>query len=270
MAERSTKKTYFYVLVTLLLLIFFHYLGWFNLPEKLARQIMSGTLSKINVFSVSLKKDNSAVDKKPECQTEYEQILFWQKENEMSVAHLRILEQENNELKKVLNFSQKQPSYKVLTATVVGKNTENTERVIAISSGLDSGIKVGQPVVVLDGIIIGKIIRVEQNISWVRLINDSNSKIAAVILNKESSQGVVEGGYGLSVNMNFIPRNEQVTASETVVTSGLDPDVPKGLLLGTVAAVINEAYQPFQKAILNPATDLSKITVVGVIAETNL
>jgi len=148
---------------------------------------------------------------------------------------------------------------------IVGKNIENTERVVAISTGSDSGIKVGQPVVVLEGIIVGKVIRVEQNLSWVRLINDSNSKIAAVILNKERSQGVVEGGYGLSVNMNFIPRNEKVSVGETVVTSGLDPNTPKGLLLGTVAAVINEAYQPFQKAVLNPAVDLSKLTVVGVI-----
>lgn len=270
MAERSTKKTYFSVLVTLLLLIFFHYLGWLNLPEKIIRQMVAGTLSKINIFSVSLQKDDSLTNNKPECQNEYEQIVFWQKENEMSMAHLKLLEQENSELKKILNFNQKQPNYKILTAAVVGKNIENTERVIAISVGLDSGIKVGQPVVVLEGVIVGKIIRVEKNISWVRLINDSNSKIAAIILNKESSQGVVEGGYGLSVNMNFIPRNEQVTVGETVVTSGLDPDVPKGLLLGTVAAVINEAYQPFQKAVLNPGAELSKLTVVGVIVETSL
>ena len=269
MADLSTKKIYLSVLVTLLLLIFFHYLGWFSWPEKAVRQVMARALIKINTFSVSIKKDVTIPNDKLGCRNEYDQIVFWQKENEMSVAHLKILEQENNELKRVLNFSQQQPTYKILTAMVVGKSVENAERVISISSGLDSGIKVGQPVVVLDGMIVGKIIRVEQNLSWVRLINDSNSKIAAVILNKERSQGVVEGGYGLSVNMNFIPRNEQVSVSETVVTSGLDPDVPKGLLLGTVAAVINEAYQPFQKAVLTPAVDLSKLTVVGVIVEDN-
>lgn len=264
MAERSPKKIYLSILVTLLLLIFFHYLGWLGWLEGAVRQTLSAVLIKTHSLGVSIEKRDSVPGGKLECQNEYEQIVFWQKENEVSVARLKILEQENSELKEVLNFSQRS-GYKILTATVIGKSAENSERVLAISSGLKNGVKVGQPVVVLEGIMIGKVVRVEQDISWIRLINDSGSKIAAVILNEEKSQGVVEGGYGLSVNMNFVPRNEKVAVGETVVTSGLDQSVPKGLLLGTVAAVVNEAYQPFQKAILNPAIDLSKLATVGII-----
>ncbi len=269
MAERSPKKIYLSILVTLLLLIFFHYVGWLSWLERPVRQMMASVLIRTHSLSVSVGKQADVPDDKKQCQNEYEQIVFWQKENEVSVARLKILEIENNELKKILNFSQ-ESGYKILTATVIGKSAENAERVLAISSGLKGGIKVGQPVVVMDGVMIGKVVRVEQDISWIRLINDSNSKIAAVILNEEKSQGVVEGGYGLSVNMNFVPRNEKVTVGETVVTSGLDQSVPKGLLLGTVAAVVNEAYQPFQKAVLNPSVDLSKITTVGVLAIENL
>lgn len=264
MNERSPKKIYLSILVTLLLLIFFHHLGWLNFFEKLIRQTMGAVLSQTHSLSVDIKKQTDEQNINSECRNEYEQIVYWQKQNEITSAQLKILEQESNELKKILNFNQ-QNNHQVIAATTIGKGSDNAERVLTISSGSDQGIKINQPVIALDGILIGKVIKVSQNVSWVRLINDGSSKIAAIILNDEKSQGVVEGGYGLSVNMNFIPRNEKIAVGETVVTSGLDEDVPKGLLIGTVAAVVNETYQPFQKAVLNPAIDLAKITTVGII-----
>ena len=42
-------------------------------------------------------------------------------------------------------------------------------------------------------------------------------------------------------------------------------NMPYGLLIGTVAVVENEAYKPFQQAVLNPATDLSHLTLVTVL-----
>jgi len=49
------------------------------------------------------------------------------------------------------------------------------------------------------------------------------------------------------------------------VTSGLEKGIPQGLLIGTVEAIEKEAYQPFQKAILNPLANLDKITLVSVL-----
>jgi len=67
MAERSTKKIYLSVLVTLLLLIFFHYLGWFNWPEKIMRQITIGALAKVHSIGVSAQKHAIIPDQKLEC-----------------------------------------------------------------------------------------------------------------------------------------------------------------------------------------------------------
>lgn len=112
---------------------------------------------------------------------------------------------------------------------------------------------------------IGTIAKIEKNISLVRLINDNQSKIAATILNRDNSLGVVEGGYGLSIRMNFIPRNETVLIGDKIITSGLEQTIPKGLLIGEVAVAENEAYQPFQQAVLTSATDLSKLFIVSVL-----
>ena len=112
---------------------------------------------------------------------------------------------------------------------------------------------------------MGKITKVEKQLAVVRLISDNQIKVAATVLNNERSLGVVEGGYGLSVRMSFIPRNEVVQVGDQIITSGLELNIPRGLLIGSVAAVENEPYQPFQQAVLTPAADLAKLTLVSVL-----
>jgi rod shape-determining protein MreC len=65
--------------------------------------------------------------------------------------------------------------------------------------------------------------------------------------------------------MNFIPRNETVLVGDKIVTSGLEKTFPRGLLIGEVAVAENEAYQPFQQAVLTAAADLSKLSIVSVL-----
>jgi cell shape-determining protein MreC len=52
---------------------------------------------------------------------------------------------------------------------------------------------------------------------------------------------------------------------DQIVTSGQDLEIPKGLLIGKVVSVENEAYQPFQQAILEPAVNLEKLIDVTII-----
>ena len=91
---------------------------------------------------------------------------------------------------------------------ILGQNSDSAEKMVIIDVGNEAGIKLGQPVVAGDGILVGTIAKIEKDIAMVRLINDNQSKIAATILNRDGSLGIVEGSYGLSVRMNFIPRNE--------------------------------------------------------------
>jgi rod shape-determining protein MreC len=67
--------------------------------------------------------------------------------------------------------------------------------------------------------------------------------------------------------MNYIPQNEIIKVGDMVITSGLEENVPSGLLIGVIEAVEKEAYQPFQKAVITPSVDLTKIKQVLVITE---
>jgi rod shape-determining protein MreC len=258
------KQKHFLIGIVVMLLFFFHYLGWLRFVEDLFRTATIPFSTFVNNLRVSagnryqLYLNRRILEKKiNECTIEVQKLP-------LQSAKIKVLEAENIELKKQLNFI-KNNKYLSVSANVVGKITDGMQRSIIIDVGENSKILIGQPVIVGEGILIGRVVKTQKDSSIVRLINDNQSRVAATTLNRDKSIGIIEGGYGLSIKMNFIPRDEIIMVSDQVVTSGLDPQIPRGLLIGEIAVSENESYQPFQQAIITSATDLNKLTVVSVL-----
>lgn len=246
------------------IIVLLHYLTWLRPIENLIRNLLLSTFTKSHSFSVKINNEFQFF-KDPQVFLNQYAVCSNELENkEMLESKFKILEKENNELKKQLNFIQKQNFHSIATE-VIGNDIVGMEKIIILNGGTQSGIKLNSPVISSAGILVGKIIKVEDTISIVRLINDNQSKIQASILNNDNSLGIVEGGYGLSLKMEFVPRNETVHLEDHIITSGLEQGIPRGLLIGKVVEVENEAYQGFQKITLLPATDLSKLTLVNVL-----
>ncbi len=249
------------VVVVVVVLAFF---GFFNVPRHFIQSTFQGVIIFLYEHSIATQDAWSALTNRAgtmaaleKCQTEQARITI-------DAAKLDLLEQENSTLKQQLRFED-QLAKQVVTARVIGNALNLAPGTIMINRGGESGITVDQPVITGDGILVGKISRVEPRLSFVRLVSDNMSKVAVTVTNREKSIGVVEGGYGLSLRLNFVPRNEVISPGDKVVTSGLEPMIPRGLPVGTVAAVENEAYRPFQQAVLTPILPLSKLFIVGVI-----
>lgn len=264
MLQPLTKKSYLALGIILVLLIVFNFFGWLDFLKNGLRNLFIPIFTKTNEISVQMG-DKYAFFKDRETFFEaYRRCEDSRTKDEADSAKVQLLQEENDNLKKVLEFKEKS-NFKIVVARVIGKNTESTEQTILIDQGTEANLKIDQPVIVKDGILVGKIVKTDLGMSVVRLINDNRSKVAATVLNAERSLGVVEGGYGLSIKMNFIPRNETVLIGDQIITSGLEANMPRGLVIGNVTAIENETYQPFQGAVLTPGVDLSKLTIVSVI-----
>ena len=257
------RKFYYFFVMVVAAIMALHYTGSIRPVEVFFRSLTTPIIAAVHSGSMAIKDKYNAyahstqlADQVAACQKTIE-------DNTVDAARLRILENENAELKKQLGF-RKSTTPPAQLAMVVGRNLDSADKTLVVDAGEPDGIKVGQPVVAGDGILVGKVVKVNEEISIVRLINDSQSKIAAAVLNTDQSLGIVEGGYGLSLRLKLVPRNEKLTVGDQVVTSGLEDNIPKGLLIGTIAVVENEAFQPFQQAVLTPATDLEKLTFVSV------
>jgi len=179
-------------------------------------------------------------------------------------ARLLELEDENSRLREMSLFLQ-DTQHIAIGAEVIGRSIDPIGTSIIIDQGRSREIQVGNPVVIGNGILIGKIIRVDENSAIVELLNDSKSRIASTILNHDNSIGIVEGGFGIVIRMKFIPQNEQIDVGDIVVTSGLEEELPRGLVIGTVEAVEKKPQEPFQEAVISPVHDLNNITLVNVL-----
>lgn len=260
MARNQNYVRNFYPLIFLAVFFFAHLFGLLKPLESKIRELFAPLLAKI------YQSTNPALFKisKQELYGQYQQCLAKQNQSEYYRSQTEMLKIENENLRSALNLAKRVPHH-LVNAQVIGRSLDVTEQTLIINAGTKHGLRENQPVIIGDGQLIGKIIRLDAGSAWVRLLSDNRSKIAAMILNANNSRGVVEGGYGLSVKMDFIPRNEIVNIGEQVITSGLETNLPKGLLIGTIAALENEAYKPFQRAIVMPAANLEKIDIVSVI-----
>lgn len=260
----NKRKSLFNISVVILFTIIFHYIGWLNPVENFFRLLLKPSSQALYEISIKIGDENVAFENVDNLKQAYldlnEKILKYQ----ITDADNKILKEENKELRALLNFKNKN-NYTIIGAEVIGKNIDPLGSTIILDKGLVDGLETNYAVIVNDGVLVGKIVKVDDHSSVVRLINDNQSKIAATIINNDRSIGLVEGGYGISVRLNYIPQNETVNISETVITSGLEENIPKGLLIGTIETIEKEAYHPFQKAILKPLADLDKLTMVSII-----
>ncbi|MDO8499518.1 MAG: rod shape-determining protein MreC [bacterium] len=251
-------------LALILVLIFFNLLGMLNPLKKIFRNVFSGLSTNIRAIELNLAADFNLWNHRQDYidaarNLETAEQLVGQLQVKLDIANTQY-----EKMKQLMNFKQAK-TIQLFTTRVIGLESSNSEKAIIIDGGGDHNLQVGQAVVIGDGILVGKIIKVEADIAYARLLVDSQSKVAATILNNEKSIGVAEGGYGISIKMNFIPRNENISVGDLITTSGLEPQIPQGLLIGRVVAIENESYQPFQQAIISPEADLSKVDIVGVL-----
>ena len=262
-------KTFLSITIVIILTIVFHFVGWLSPIENFVYSFIEPASQLLYTTNIFIDDEDSKLFSDPQ---KLKEAYLNQKaellKNKIDQTTFQLTQEENEGLKKQLDFFQRN-NYSAVGVNVIGKNTEPTGNTLTIDRGENDGISIGNTVITKAGILVGKITKVNNNFSIVRLINDNQSKIAATIINQDKSIGLVEGGYGISVHMNFIPQNETLSIGDVIVTSGLEENIPRGLLIGEIEAIEKEAYQPFQKAVISPFVNLEKIVLASVIISDN-
>jgi len=151
-----------------------------------------------------------------------------------------------------------------VAAQVIGTSGSEQSRVLYIDKGSDDGIKPDMAVITPTGI-VGKIVQVSPGSAQVLPINDQLSGVGAAL--KDSRlQGILKGGPSGTTTLQYIMSDEPVKPGEQVITSGGDRIFPKGLPVGTVAAV-----EPGKDLFLNirviPSARLDRLEEVLIVTK---
>jgi rod shape-determining protein MreC len=181
----------------------------------------------------------------------------------VSAAGQKELQKENAELRKQLGLIPSK-SFDLEAGFVIGQNPQKLGSWIMIDKGGKNGIRIGMPVIVSQGIIIGKVEEVYQDTAKVILLTDSESVVNVRDLETEA-KGVVRGKFGLGLVLEMVSQDDTLNAGDSLITSGLGGDLPKGLLVGKIQEPKVSLDQIFQEATVAAPVKYSNLDVVFVV-----
>jgi rod shape-determining protein MreC len=256
---RSKAKKIILAVAVLGLLIFLNYFHCFDWPKNLLINLFLPLQEKTTFLLTKFKSSKSS---ESTCNL---------KEN-LATVQLKLLEEENKQLRQTLNFFTTNnylfKESKTVVANIIGRNPLTFSSILILDQGRSQGVHIGDAVILGEGIMIGRIIALEDNLSYFALLTNSQVKIAALILSDENLPGLVEGSHGLSLKMNLIPLDKKINIGDLVITSGLEKGIPKGLLIGQIEEINTQSNDLFQNITLQPAVNLSNLNIVTILKST--
>ena len=255
-------------LMIILALMLLHYSGALAGVESVVARGMNPVGSGLYSWGTSVKNFFGGSPEKEELRQRIEELKQKNKELVSENAELRYVKEENNKLREFLDFSREkefdQEMARVVSHGSFISSQENQERIL-INKGEKDGIKKGAVVLSSKGMVVGKVAETHSSTAEIRFITNQNCELAATIQNRERTMGLIQGELGLTINMNYIPQTETVSVGDRVVTSGLEENIPAGLVIGEVKEVTNSSNEIWQTAVIEPLAELEELTMVGVV-----
>ncbi|MFA5853810.1 MAG: rod shape-determining protein MreC [Patescibacteria group bacterium] len=245
------------------LLFFLHLLGATANAEAWTLKKLSGQEAKLAEAGRSLRAAISAPFRINAVLNENDALRAENADLSVEVARLTTVQEENEELEKLLGYAKQQKKTPVV-ARVLARTPEAGTHTILLDRGTDDGVAPDMPVVAADGVLIGKIFKAERTTSIALLLTDTRSRVGASVQNSVRTQGVVQGKRGLSLEMRLIPQNEELTTGDMIITSGIEPMTPRGLLIGRITAVETQEKSPFKTATISSPIALDRLDVVAI------
>ena len=255
-------------LVVFGLLVFLHAVGALRPVENLFLNLVKPTGGQFYNIGNAFNKSYQDRASQASLQTKVDTLTTEVAALTIANSQEKELIDENQKLRNQLKFINEN-SYKSIAAEVIARESliEGTEegQDLIINKGAKDGISVGQGAVNEDGLIIGKIIEVKDTSAKICLTTSPECKLAATIQNQTKTQGVTDGDLGLTIRMDYIPQLEKIFAGDTVITSGLGGNIPRGLVIGKITEVRNESNEVWQDATIEPLVNLNNLTIVTII-----
>lgn len=180
------------------------------------------------------------------------------------LSRLRSLDQENRELRRMLEFKESSP-YKLQPVLVVGKHLTGLNNFITVDAGADDSVKTGMPVVTSDGL-VGRVVVTGDSYSQVMPLYNSLFRMSASI-QENGASGIVSwpGDKIGELVLDFVPNTVRVDSGYVIQTSGAGNQSPAGIPIGMVLRSEPREGKETQRIFLRPFVSLSEMDKAFVV-----
>ena len=177
------------------------------------------------------------------------------------VAELEEYRQQDQRLTAMMQFADIY-GLETLSAEVVSTTT-GWDRTATINKGSRDGVRVGMAVMSTCGL-YGQVESVTDASSVVRLINDANSSVAAMVQNSRA-HGILHGAYDGTLTLEYVPIDMTVGEGDIVIASGSGGVYPRGIVIGTVRTIETDSSKLYHRIIVEPLFNIESCEEVLVL-----
>jgi len=263
MTKQADPRRFIVLVGVLIIAIFVLSRGWFSPVQSGGMRLVSPfVLRTVEMFNGTKEALMSFL----RVGSLSRQVRLLENENRLyqaKIARLEGKEEENERLREQLKLLP-MDKFKLLSADVIGHSVDGAKEGLIINRGTADGLSEGLPVIVNDGIVVGSIIKADIATSVIMLVSDTNFRLAANVQGTKA-QGLIQGGKGLDIFLEQVPRAEKINVGDRVVTAGVDGLFPANLLVGTIRTVSAPENEIFQSAKISPIVDVRQARIVSVI-----
>jgi len=268
-------RKYFIFIVVIGLLIFLHFTGILFPLESLVSCWLNPLFKNFYSLGSSLRTNYGAKSSQEELLNKIGQLERQNTQLTLANAKLKIAEEENQVLRQSLKFLAKSQFHYTLANIISRGESVNLfagSQTAVIDKGSADGLFPGLPVVspaIYDpanqGLIIGKVVAVKNNISEICFITNQDCKLAVSLFNQTNTSGIAHGELGLTVRMEFIPQTEIINIGDLVITSGLEQNIPRGLVIGKISEINKASNELWQNATIKPLQEIDDLIIVTIL-----
>lgn len=153
------------------------------------------------------------------------------------------------------------PDHRLRVADVVYADYSSWLRTLILYTG-DRALFTDQPVLATEGL-VGRVIVIARPYAKVQLITDRAATVG-VMVERTRRQGLVRGGAGGELELDYVPLQADVRVGDRIVTSGIDGIYPREIPVGKVVSV-EPGNELFHHIVVEPVVDFGSLNQVYVL-----
>jgi rod shape-determining protein MreC len=190
--------------------------------------------------------------------------------NRNETGSLAELKSENERLKRLLHYADRQSPTRYLVAEVIAVGASPHSHILRIARGTADGVRPGAAVVVPDGVVGQVTGDITAHYADVQLIVSPISAVPAVSQRTRGRSTVKGVGDIGRCKLEYALRTDDLQEGDLLLTAGNPGFFPKGLPLGRVVNVLKKPTGMFTSAEVVPVVNFSRLDEVMVVLDPSL
>lgn len=175
----------------------------------------------------------------------------------------RTLAKENQRLRGMLGFKGEN-NFNVIPANVLSDVGSHTMNSLTVDQGSEDGVILLSGVVDAQAQLVGKVVAISPHTALVQLVSDKNFRVSVREM-RSRDVGILSYSLKTGYVIQDVPKNAEVIAGDSVVTSGFSDIFPEHIFVGWVST-ISPVVEDYVKSVrVDLATDFNRIEEVFIL-----